>query len=272
MSRNKLFKLIAIVFFIFISFNQLAFGIEYKYDNLGRLIEIIYDSGQIVEYIYDAAGNITHINTFKSKDEKQLLMIVGNPLKLTAGDKAIKEHLEDEGFTVVLSDDNSNHPMDLEEIELVYISSSINEFKIKDKYKEATKPLIIAKPNLLKYMGMTDKLWGIHYGTQILQKEINIIDSNHYISNRLEGVIEVQSESDNFGWGIPGEESTIIATTKKSNKRSTIFIYNKGDKLKDNTLAAEKRAFIFFSDNTFSKSNDNGKEIFDRIIIWLLYQ
>ena len=40
-----------------------TFAAEYKYDALGRVIEVIYDSGQTVSYTYDAAGNILSITT-----------------------------------------------------------------------------------------------------------------------------------------------------------------------------------------------------------------
>ncbi len=356
MLKSKIFKLISIIFIVLISFSQVSYSIEYKYDNLGRLTEVIYDSGQRVKYSYDASGNITNIVTsqpnvskiitnttsldlqigiennitviavFENNDsldvtkqasyyssnpeiasvtsdgivqgiaqgtaiitisyggqtatvvinvrekEKSILMIVGNLSKLTAGDNAIKEHLENKKFGVILSDDNSNHPVDLEDIELIYISSSINEGNIKDKYKGANKPIIVAKPNLLKHMGMTDKLWGIHYGAQILQREINMIDSSHYIAGGLDGKISVTTSLDIFGWGVPGGEANIIATIKINKNRATIFTYNKGAKLKDNTIAAEKRVFLYLNDNTFNKANEKGIEIFDRTINWMLQQ
>ena len=63
MLKSKIFKLISIIFIVLISFSQVSYSIEYKYDNLGRLTEVIYDSGQRVKYSYDASGNITNIVT-----------------------------------------------------------------------------------------------------------------------------------------------------------------------------------------------------------------
>lgn len=40
-----------------------AFATTYRYDALGRVIEVIYDSGQTVYYTYDAAGNIVSVTT-----------------------------------------------------------------------------------------------------------------------------------------------------------------------------------------------------------------
>ncbi len=38
-----------------------AADIVYEYDALGRLVKVIYPSGQTITYTYDAAGNIIDI-------------------------------------------------------------------------------------------------------------------------------------------------------------------------------------------------------------------
>ncbi|PHR54855.1 MAG: hypothetical protein COA47_14920, partial [Robiginitomaculum sp.] len=40
-------------------FSQISSAITYKYDDLSRLIEVMYDSGRKVTYTYDPAGNRT---------------------------------------------------------------------------------------------------------------------------------------------------------------------------------------------------------------------
>jgi YD repeat-containing protein len=32
-------------------------SVTYVYDDLGRLVEVVYDDGTVIEYTYDAAGN-----------------------------------------------------------------------------------------------------------------------------------------------------------------------------------------------------------------------
>jgi YD repeat-containing protein len=32
-------------------------SVSYVYDDLGRLVEVVYDDGTIIQYTYDAAGN-----------------------------------------------------------------------------------------------------------------------------------------------------------------------------------------------------------------------
>lgn len=41
-----------------------AGSVSYKYDSLGRLIQVAYSSGVVINYTYDAAGNrVTEIKT-----------------------------------------------------------------------------------------------------------------------------------------------------------------------------------------------------------------
>ena len=44
---------------VLLSLSAHAGSAAYKYDNLGRLNEISYDTGVVVKYSYDAAGNRT---------------------------------------------------------------------------------------------------------------------------------------------------------------------------------------------------------------------
>ncbi len=50
-----------------------ACAVSYKYDNLNRLTEVIYDNGQKVTYTYDAGGNI--LTATNTKAEKALTSI-----------------------------------------------------------------------------------------------------------------------------------------------------------------------------------------------------
>lgn len=48
-----------------------AFSIEYRYDELSRLVEVRYDNGASVTYEYDAAGNIVHVEKTPARFEPE---------------------------------------------------------------------------------------------------------------------------------------------------------------------------------------------------------
>ena len=61
MSKIKLLIILSGIIMTIAGFSMTASAISYEYDDLGRLIEVIYDSGQKIVYTYDAGGNILSV-------------------------------------------------------------------------------------------------------------------------------------------------------------------------------------------------------------------
>jgi len=61
MKKVKLLIQTVIILIIVVCTSLSAYAAKYKYDELNRLVEVIYDSGQTVTYTYDAAGNILKV-------------------------------------------------------------------------------------------------------------------------------------------------------------------------------------------------------------------
>lgn len=66
MNKARIVSLSVFVFIIIIFFTLNSFSVTYKYDELNRLVEVIYDSGTTVRYTYDAAGNILKTEVIKT--------------------------------------------------------------------------------------------------------------------------------------------------------------------------------------------------------------
>ena len=87
MSKVKQVLSLAFLFLSLAAFSITVNAVTYKYDDLGRVVEVTYESGQKVTYTYDAGGNILTVQSTgaiminpignKSIDEgKQLQFIV----------------------------------------------------------------------------------------------------------------------------------------------------------------------------------------------------
>lgn len=68
---------------VLVSLSSASYGgsFTYKYDSLGRLSEINYDSGAVVKYAYDAAGNrtsevVTGTNVLSPQMKAALIAII----------------------------------------------------------------------------------------------------------------------------------------------------------------------------------------------------
>lgn len=91
-------KLILIVLFVFVTFSAQAqleqTETSYQYDNLNRLIQVIYNDGTVVNYTYDDLGNRLTLNN----DESQ-----GDDLTYVPDD-AFEQRLIDLGLDDVMDD------------------------------------------------------------------------------------------------------------------------------------------------------------------------
>ncbi len=59
---------------------------EYRYDDLGRVIEVTYDSGQKIVYTYDAGGNllsVEEVSLIKLNPIGNKIVLVGEELRFT---------------------------------------------------------------------------------------------------------------------------------------------------------------------------------------------
>ncbi len=61
MKNKKVINLIlkAVLLCLLLTIPGLAGTAQYTYDNLGRLVQVVYDNGTTIVYTYDAAGNRT---------------------------------------------------------------------------------------------------------------------------------------------------------------------------------------------------------------------
>jgi hypothetical protein len=71
-----------------------------------------------------------------------------------------------------------------------------------------------------------------------------------------------------FAWGVPGDEATIIATLDDDPERAVIYAYDKGAALVDGTDAPEKRVFFMMTDDTFLALTDDALKLFDAAVAW----
>ena len=220
----------------------------------------------------DAAGNMSVSSnplavTTQTVPPKNILFIVGSTT-LNTGDNAIRNRLLANGYSVnVILHSSSLHPAPLSGVDLVFISATTLPGNLTSRYKGANVPVIVCEPFILDDMGMTPAPTS-NYGTLINQTDLDFISPNHPISNGLSGVQTISTAPRDFVWGTPNTNATVIGTISGNASRAGIFLYEKGRLLPDNSLSANKRGFMWLSDNTFVTANATGQSLFDRMIQW----
>jgi|GEM_PF-745679 len=87
MSKLKLIALLSSIIITIVALSVPASAVTYEYDDLGRVTEVTYDSGQKIEYKYDAGGNILSaedVSIIKLNPIGNKTVSVGEELKFTA--------------------------------------------------------------------------------------------------------------------------------------------------------------------------------------------
>ncbi len=105
---------------------------------------------------------------------------------------------------------------------------------------------------------------------------IYIVNTTHPITSGLSaGKLQVYSELYSFNFGIPSADADVLASIEPNGKYPTLFIYEKGDKLVDGSVAPNKRIVFFYGQAALPTTNygpdlgmlnDTGKSLFLKTI------
>jgi YD repeat-containing protein len=87
-----------IIILLICTFSAATYAITYKYDSLGRLIGVEYNSGQKINYTYDPGGNILNVD-------------VSSPLKLKPIDNIEISENEEVNFKLEIEEPGSNNTL-----------------------------------------------------------------------------------------------------------------------------------------------------------------
>ena len=69
MRKIKEVFIMSLIFFVVFSYGIKTYATEYEYDELNRVIKVMYEDGSYVTYRYDKNGNIEEVNVY-SKDRE----------------------------------------------------------------------------------------------------------------------------------------------------------------------------------------------------------
>ena len=196
----------------------------------------------------------------------EVLLVVGKK-DLRAGDRAIKNHLESRGLTVVIQEDTVVKSQDASGKDLVILSESARSREVGTKFRDVAVSVICSEPWLFRYLGMTGRTKKVDYGRKSHQKKILIINPDHPLCPSCSKEVQVCSKSFFMGWGVPGENAIAVAGLAKDPDKCTIFAYDAGVEM-PGLVAPAKRVGLFLFRNTADDFTPEGWSFFDAAIDW----
>jgi hypothetical protein len=198
---------------------------------------------------------------------KEVLFVVGNT-QLNAGDTAIKNRLESNGYNVMIVDDWDSQTSDANGKGVVIISSTVNSSEVNTKFRDVAVPVITWEGWLMDDMKMVGNASGTDYGTHI-DNDLDISDSSHPIAAGLTGEIDIYTADDELNFGKPSSSAAMIAHVDDDPAWPVLFAYESGASMKGMNAPARRVGF-FLRDNGASRFTNDGWKLFDQTVVWAI--
>lgn len=211
-----------------------------------------------------------------------VMLVVGNTT-LVASDTAVRNRLQNLGFSVVVVDDSAVTATAALEMRLVVVSETSTSSLINTKLRDAAVPVLCYEPILYDDMSMTGPTESTHYGCSNVGNRISITNASHALAAGLSSGTQTVTTLSNtvsgagLSWGALPAGATRIANVQGSSTQAALFAYDTGATLYNGTAAPARRVGMFLCSPdsggnggvSASSLNSNGWLIFDAAVNWL---
>ena len=134
--------------------------------------------------------------------------------------------------------------------------------------RTAPVPVVLADPTLFRSGDLTGTVSGTHYGEQLNQTQVNIVDPSHPMAAGLSGSQTVVSSAEAFNWGVAGSAAAKVATLTGDAGKATIFGYEVGKPMAGGSSAPDRRVGLYLGLSSGTALTAAGGALFDAAILW----
>ena len=193
----------------------------------------------------------------------------GNGLTLTPGDSAIQNRLQTMGYTVVTMGDSAAQSSDATGKQLVYISGSVADAVVANRFDLTAVPTIVSNGLLFDDMRM-----GTSPTIVASQTTLHIASEGHPLAAGLTGDPIVVDSASGFSAATPGAEADEVATIPGQATKSAVFGYSTGTPMVSGANAAATRVGFFMHDpgdgsaSTADNATAEGWDLFGSAVNW----
>ena len=194
----------------------------------------------------------------------KILLVVVDTTNVRIGDRGLSAYLRSRGHEITLfgpSGKTARQQYDAGmEHDLVIISESIAAADVKfsgaHSLKDLPRPIISFEPYMYDDAGWTDKEVWKHFGhtgtgtaaplgLDPLSEALHMTAAEHPMGLGMRGKVRIYTSPYTMAYGIPGNEATIIATADAEGKYPATFVYDRGSRLYDGSVAPAARIGLF---------------------------
>lgn len=210
---------------------------------------------------------------------KQVLFVVGDDVP-TGEDEMIRKRLDDLGCEVEVrnSIEADVSKWNEAEIAVVVIAPSAKASELKNRFREATVPVVVLTGTLFEEMRMTGPVDFYEYGQKSGELKVKIVNPNHPMAADLRDSVVLSKGPTTVAVGVLGSGAKRIAIVEDACK-AVLFGYEDGDPMVGLNAPARRVGFFFnasaldFETQTGEKKQDYQYwRLFDAAIEWAVGQ
>jgi Bacterial Ig domain len=226
-----------------------------------------------------ATGISSSVKIIVGNPPPLIVMVVGNPAGLTAGEANLKARVGSFGYDVAVVGDTQSSGNDAIGAALIVTSSTMTSANVGTNYQNAPVPVLNWENGLQDDLLMTGPFLNVDYGESLAQTSIHVYAGHPLAGGLGDGDYDVTTSPQTFTWGAPtaayggtgAGNPAVVATLNDGSGYPCIYGYDTGALLADGvTPAPARRVETFLSDNTYSACNSNGVKLVDAALSWAL--
>ena len=248
---------------------------------------------QDLELYIDGTGRLSHGGTgeiFFGFDENlkakgKILFVTSNDLSPVNADPALIAYLEAKGYTITIFNTTGSTPEALRTAaagkDLVFISETIGSTTVVDpagdgkgifSLKDTDIPIISCEAYMFDNAEWVKRTedgsndwtnWGNTGRSELVDVDIQdgrdslyIQKATHPIASGFSaGKLKVYQTLYSFNFGVPSSDAKVVASVQSNGSYPTLFVYEKGDKLVDGSVAPNKRIGFFLGQTANPNAN-----------------
>jgi glucose/arabinose dehydrogenase/PKD repeat protein len=196
------------------------------------------------------------------------VLLVAGSTSLTAGDQALKTHLDGLRYTVTVVDDNFVGPADTLGKDVVLVSSSSGSSAIGTRLRDIAVPAVVWESALFDDMALTGPNLNTDFGELPGKTTVTIAAAGDPLAAGLTGTAAVYGNGQVVKWGRPPASSVRVATVAGDATRATIFRFHAGAALVGGAPAPARRVGFFLHDPGTTALTGAGWSLVDAAVNW----
>ena len=214
------------------------------------------------------------VRSHEPKD-KNILLVVGNVKELNRSERMLMARLKEQGYPVMLVNDQNNDHELTQDISLVIVSKTVNSLNVGTRFKDVSCGFMTWEDNLqmAQLMGYSENDGAEGTAWHVKGQRWYVLpDGPDALNAGLSGELDIYTEPDEITYSpndsrVP-ESAIVLAELYSGDYHKTYYVFEEGAVLGDGSKATGRRIYFGLYDDTFRLLTEAGLTLFDAAILW----